>query len=346
MNHLSARNVNEALRLAMLHFRTASATLKSSRAGNVIELDGPYVTTYKFPDERVLFDKTRDANPFFHFFEGLWMLAGCEDVEFVSWFNSKIKDFSDDGHRFHGAYGYRWRHHFQYEGNGQSQEVDQLETVIQMLIDQPDTRRAVLCMWDPLTDLNVHSKDIPCNDLIFFKRMGGELRMTICCRSNDAIWGAYGANAVHFSMLFEYVAGRVGLDMGAMTQLSDSLHVYQDNPQWAKLREMSIAGWDPYQDGDVNSYPMFHHDGGEYWDRDLDAFMQWIRDEWNREDFDGSPDYPYANKFFRDVAEPMAVTFKLHKDKSPGGGLAMVDQIRATDWQLACRQWLERRELS
>lgn len=333
---ITARGVNEALSLGIMNLARGTAHQRESRNGPVLEVHGPVITEYLYPDERVLFHAARDANPFFHFFESLWMLAGCEDVEFVSWFNSRIKDYSDDGVRFHGAYGRRWRHHFGH---------DQLETCIQLLINEPDTRRAVLCMWDPVVDLNRDKKDIPCNDLIFFKRLGAELRMTLCCRSNDAIWGAFGANAVHMSMLMEYVAGRVGCTLGSMTQVSDSLHVYTDNPQWKDLREMAPGGRDLYKDSHLNGikpYPIM--DAPEFWDRDLEVFMKWLRSEWPRDDFDGSPEYPYANKWFTNVAEPMAVVWALHKSKAPGGGLALVEQIQATDWQLACIEWLERRE--
>lgn len=335
VNHITARGVNEAFSLGMMALNRGTTTVRQSRAGTVVEVDGPVVTTYRYPDERVLFDAKRDANPFFHFFEGLWMLAGRRDVDFVKRFNSRIKDYSDNGMYFHGAYGHRWRKHFGF---------DQLEDCIQLLIADPDTRRAVLSMWDPEVDLGADSKDIPCNDLVFFKRLGNELRMTICCRSNDAIWGAYGANAVHFSMMMEYVAGRVGCQMGRMTQVSDSLHAYTDNPQWEKLRETPPGGRDLYKDGLVTSYPMVRY--AETWNSDLSAFMLWADTEWDRDDFDGAPDYPYDNPFFREVAEPMLVTFKLHKDKSPGGGLAMVNEIAAPDWQLACREWLERREVN
>ena len=33
------------------------------------------------PTKELLFDPDRDANPFFHFMEGLWMLAGFNDLK-------------------------------------------------------------------------------------------------------------------------------------------------------------------------------------------------------------------------------------------------------------------------
>lgn len=336
MKVLSTTSVDEALRLGMMYLNSEATIIsRDSRAGQVLEAPTPVTTVYKNPTHRVLTCKERDANPFFHFFEALWMLRGDQDVEFLSWFNSKIRQFSDNDVTFHGAYGYRWRHHW---------EMDQLEDCITLLTRDAQTRRVVLCMWDPVADLGAESRDIPCNDIIFFKRIGFQLRMTICCRSNDAIWGAYGANAVHFSMLMEYVAGRCGLNVGWMTQISDSLHVYTDNPQWETLRHLSIAGPYPYEDGIIKPYPLMNITKAQYWDKDLDHFMLWFRREWNRDDFEGEPDYPYANSFFTDVAQPMAVTWWLHKKKMPGGGLATVREIKASDWCLACEEWLRRRE--
>ena len=48
------------------------------------------------------------------------------------------------------------------------------------------------------------------------------------------LWGAYGANAVHMSVLQEYVATALNVSIGTYTQMSDSLHIYE-NKQWKKL---------------------------------------------------------------------------------------------------------------
>lgn len=331
MKTIRARNVNAAFRLGMQLLRQEGHEVHG-RTGNVIEVPEPVATTYTCSDERVITIPERDANPFFHFFEALWMLHGDDDVEFVSWFNSRIKDFSDDGKVFHGAYGRRWRHYW---------GMDQIEGTVQLLIADPETRRAVICMWDPLKDLHQKSLDIPCNDVIFFRRNRTVLDMTVCCRSNDAIWGAYGANAVHLSFLQEYIAGRVGCGPGTYTQISNSLHAYVSNPQWDQLKDIAVLGSDPYLEGRVEPYGIM--DAPEFWDEDLNHFMSWARNEWPRgKDFDGSPQFPYQNCFFNEVAEPMFVAWRLHK--FDGKGLALMEQIAATDWRLACTEWLERRE--
>ncbi len=65
----------------------------------------------------------------------------------------------------------------------------------------PNDRRTVVGMWDPWEDLweENDGKDYPCNTQIYFWERKGQLNMTVCNRSNDMIWGAYGANAVHMS---------------------------------------------------------------------------------------------------------------------------------------------------
>src|SRR6187549_1871940 len=118
---------------------------RPSRNGPVLVMPGPVTTTYKRPTNRVLFSQRRDANPFFHCMEGLWMLAGRNDVEWPAYFAKNMRSYTDDGHTLHGAYGYRWLKHFKF---------DQLALIIDQLKHDPNSRRAVLQMWDAPVDLN------------------------------------------------------------------------------------------------------------------------------------------------------------------------------------------------
>jgi hypothetical protein len=92
--------------------------------------------------------------------------------------------------------------------------------------------------------LGAKTNDLPCNDSIFLRLHGnGELNFTVNCRSNDVIWGAYGANVVQFSTLFEYIYLKAlftpyrasnALDKVKRfryTQISHSYHVYTDTEQ-------------------------------------------------------------------------------------------------------------------
>ncbi|MHA2069706.1 MAG: thymidylate synthase, partial [Candidatus Thorarchaeota archaeon] len=124
MEIISARNVEEALILGMRKIAQEGKE-RPSRNGPVLVFDGPVTTVFRKPQERVMLLPERDANPFFHFMEGLWMLAGRNDVEWISQFNSTIENYSDNGVTFHGAYGHRWCNYFNSGGG----VLDQLLTV-------------------------------------------------------------------------------------------------------------------------------------------------------------------------------------------------------------------------
>jgi thymidylate synthase len=219
---IDCRNVNDAFWQGVnLLENSARVSRKMSRVGEALEFNEPVSTVYHNPMEKVLWSESRAANPFFHFFEAMWMLNGGKDVEFVKTLLPRMAEYSDDGKLMQGAYGFRWREWFDF---------DQLRTVIQLLNDDPYTRRAVLQMWSPNDLFRITSKDIPCNTSIYFKVRNGRLDMLVSNRSNDMIWGAYGANAVHMAFLMEYVADQVKVPMGVYTQVSDSFHVYTTGP--------------------------------------------------------------------------------------------------------------------
>ena len=299
---------------------------RQSRAGRVIEFPDPVAITYKQPDQRVLFDLKRLCNPFFHFFEGLWMIAGARDVESLDYFNTQMKQYSDDGETFYGAYGYRWRHTFGF---------DQLEKAIHLLRANHDDRRVVMSMWDPQHDLGHNRKDHPCNTHIYFKVREEKLHMTVCNRSNDALYGLMGANAVHMTMLQEYVAGRVGVKLGKYHSISDSCHVYLDVPVWENVKDTSYVPEDYYSaelpELVVKPYPMMKDCNEKSWNLDLELFM-----------LDPCDSVEYKTPFFRDVAQPIALVWNKHKNSK--SGLRYVDSIKASDWRFACKRWLEVKE--
>jgi thymidylate synthase len=176
--HLKSRNVNTSFRTLVDVFATAPRAngvrmfngetpiiSRPSRNGNVLMIDEPVTITYSRPRERVLFNRVRDANPFFHVVESLWMLAGRNDVALPAYYVKRMAEFSDDGKTLNGAYGYRWR-----KARGGDSEalqvatddrpgfvatdlVDQLDILVNHLKANPDSRRAVLSMWNVEDDL-------------------------------------------------------------------------------------------------------------------------------------------------------------------------------------------------
>jgi len=231
---IRARNVHEALPIGLKLLRNEGIH-RQSRNGPVRVYPEPVTTLYAYPHERVVFWSQRDANPFLHLYESLWMLAGRNDVAPLVKYVDRFNEYSDDGVTLHGAYGYRWRKHFC---------MDQLPIIAHRLKHDPTDRRCVLQMWDVEDDLGKDGRDLPCNLTVTFQiNHLGELEMTVFNRSNDIIWGAYGANAVHFSMLQEYMSCLTGVKMGVYRQVSVNYHAYVDVLEKLVLNE-SIAN--PY----------------------------------------------------------------------------------------------------
>jgi len=321
---ITADNVNNALSDGLWWLKTAGVE-EDSRNGRVLVAPGPVITEYLNPRERVLFSPLRDANPFFHFMEGLWMLAGRNDLEWPVYFNKRFSEYSDDGKTIHGAYGYRWRTHFGF---------DQLTSIAIELAADKRSRRAVLTMWDPINDSGIGSRDLPCNTHIYFDLRGGELNMTICCRSNDVLWGAYGANVVHMSMMQEVMAAWLGVPVGNYRQMSNNFHIYLDILPRDQMTELAgdSAEHNLYRSFNITPAVMVNVDI-ESWFEDLHKFMS-----------DPLGDTAYAEPFFGNVAFPMYQAWALHKVKDYEDAIQIASEIAAHDWCAACVAWLKRRQ--
>jgi|TARA_R110000851_G_scaffold321714_2_gene487284 thymidylate synthase len=342
MQVIQSKNVNDALRKG-LDLLEIDGDYRDSRAGRVLEASTPVTTTFQNPNERVLFSPERDAHPFFHFIESLWMLSGAKDVETVAFYVKRMETFSDDGETLWGAYGHRWRSYF---------HKDQIKMIIEALQRNPDDRRCVLQMWDANKDLGKAGLDVPCNTNIYFKIRDNKLFMTVCCRSNDIIWGAYGANAVHMSMLQEFIAGAVGVELGEYSQISDSYHAYQE--VYENLREQMpnqdyyaykypLLGYNnEYELDHINSYPIISVDYNT-WLNELDMFMYELK-RYKHKAYKLEAHAGFQEPFFREVAIPIARSYALYKDGNIDLAIKETQTIKATDWSLACDLWLHRRK--
>lgn len=314
-----------------------------SRNGPVLVAPGPVITVYANPLERVLADPIRNANPFLHLFESFWLLAGREDVAFIAQFAANMATFSDDGKVLRGAYGYRWRKAFGY---------DQLKEIVTRLRKNHDDRRCVLQMWHSPIDMpwmqNTVSKDVPCNTQVYFtiNPATKKLDMTVCCRSNDIVWGAYGANAVHFSILQEYMAAQIGVPVGTFHQLSNNWHAYKE--VWKKQSPIALPLTDPYiSEASIPLFdseerytvtPIFGH-------RPKDVMLA-------DDDIENitAPDYytrGYQNKFFVDVAAPMRRAWEFYKANDLESAMYSLNLAQQygyadSDWLLNGLAWLER----
>lgn len=323
MTHvIRANNVNQAFKEAIWWIRT-SGVRESSRNGPVLVAPGPVITEYGMTSERVLFSPRRDANGVFHLLESLWMLAGESDLTFLLPFNPRMAEYATNNIQW-GAYGRRWRGFFGH---------DQIKDAITTLSRDPDSRRAVIGMWDSILDLNHEGPDIPCNTHIYLDlrplKPGGDrvLNMTVCCRSNDILWGAYGANAVHFSVLQEVIAHELRVEMGAYRQISNNFHIYTDLPMAQDFLDLPpYDAHDKYALGEAVTTPLLQKtETLDMLTADCRTLVYGLKRE-------------FTTKFVANVAEPLRTAYL---DRKAGRPYAVPEG--SSDWFVAFREWVYRR---
>lgn len=362
MRVIEGEDVNELYWRGMNMLRT-DGRQEDSRVGAVMVMPEPVCSLYRKPRQRVLLDLKRGANPFFHLFESLWMLAGRDDVLAL---NRYITDFGTrfaeaDG-RVHGAYGHRWR---------KALGFDQLDAIVERLKFNQRDRQCVLQMWDARpnyadektdegglafgqNDLLGDWKDRPCNTQVYFRvrspavkhittvkpedmviEKNPVLDMMVTCRSNDIVYGAYGANAVHFSILLEYMAGRIGVDVGVMEQVSFNYHGYVD--------VLDRVGYPSFLETYKGHELKPRHMGTDWdnWDSDLEAFMSWHKTMVEAGITEPFPSY--KNAWFTDTAEPMFLAHFKWKNAMHKEARDYASNIAAKDWRFACLQWFDLR---
>lgn len=343
---ISGRNINHVWPLALMHtrdgIRNSTVWRRESRNGPVLEFNEPVTSVYHQPEECVLFDPKRDANPFFHLFEFLWIVAGRYDVRFLKHFVRRMGDYSDDGKMFYGSYGRR------LEGA--------IELCINRLRKNPDDRRAVAPIYWP-DDTQYEGKDMPCNIAAMFKVRNGALTLTVANRSNDMVYGAYGANVVQFGLLTAYAALAAGYEIGPYSQVSDSLHLYLEDPKSAScLNATDAYPRDPYEQRLVRFIPFFTRgdlNGRDRWIDDLASFFRF----WDHEGPIGDapakehlrcvldPD-GFRTPWWNSVALPMwnaHCYFRAGDIESALYTLGPNRPAPEVDWHVAARQWLLRR---
>jgi hypothetical protein len=289
---------------------------EGSRNGPVITLPGPTMVMLCDPTKRILFAPQRKPNPVFHLMEAIWMFAGENRVEWLLQFNKGMKRYAEpesSGNHIHGAYGHRWRHW------GQSTNIDQLSTLINVLREDINTRQAVLSMWDPELDLGADVLDRPCNTQVMFRwdtSVGGGLDMTVINRSNDLFWGMMGSNIVHMTMLHEWVASTLGVPLGSYFVMTNNLHMYTELYPGATYGSEGRNIKDLYRDN-WKHIPMPSH-------------FEFLRNCENFVKYNGMPSFTHP--WWEGVAKPM---FDWWHDRTSEN----LNCIKDTAWRVACQLW-------
>lgn len=206
----------------------------------------------KNPIDRLVMDPARRLNPGFAAAEWYSFMTGEDDISFFQKFIHNYDRFSSDGKTLDGCYGTRVQ--------GLAGSNSQLIGVIDELKRDPSTRRAVVSIYDGKLDLfGGGGRNTPCTETIQFLLRGGKLQTIVNMRSFDLIKG-FSYDIYVFTMLAEYVARQLGVDLGFYYHNAGSMHVYESDmpmisamgkaPRWPllmkkmpKIEHGDIARW-------------------------------------------------------------------------------------------------------
>ncbi|MGH3757261.1 thymidylate synthase [Actinophytocola sp.] len=159
----------------------------------------------------------RVINPAFAVAEALWIVSGS-DAPWIYQYNKALTRYADDG-VLQGAYGPRLRRW--------NNSVDQLDHVRRTLTEDPDSRQAVVQLYNPGRDTRGY-RDVPCTlGYRFFVRQG-RLRMHTTMRSQD-LWLGFPYDVFTATLIQELMAGWLGVELGDYHHTVDSLHLYANH---------------------------------------------------------------------------------------------------------------------
>lgn len=180
----------------------------------------------------------RRCNLAFNLAEVLWYLAGSRELDPIAYYAPTIARYSRDGQSLCGtAYGARI---FTYGDRA----LHQWRNVTRVLRADPDSKRAVIQLFDPAELVDEHNIDVACTLGLQFLVRGGRLDCVGFMRANDAFRGMV-SDVFSFTFLQEVMARELGLDAGAYIHQVGSMHVYDHDYARAQAVLRAQHSWQP-----------------------------------------------------------------------------------------------------
>lgn len=166
------------------------------------------------PSNNIIRTPWRKWNKNYAQYEFEWYLSGNPNAEEISDRAKIWKTIMDDKGNVNSNYGYQW------------QRNDQLKKVIDMLRNDPNTRRASISLYDG-KELDLYKKDTICTYAInFYKDNKNKLSMQVMMRSNDLVYG-FCNDQYCFSKLMELVANELNMQVGIYYHYVCNMHIYE-----------------------------------------------------------------------------------------------------------------------
>lgn len=209
------RSVDEVW-VDMLNDVLAFGSAHSSRAGSCVEVIGRQFKLYDL-ERTFLTNGRRNLSLQYAAAELLWYLSETGNTKMICAYAPQYEKFTEADGTAYGAYGARMK--------------EQLPMIIDLLRSNPNTRQAVISMWNE-TDLE-HAiegdrADIPCTTTWQFIIRSNQLHMVCSIRSND-IWLGLPYDVYVNTIMLRLIAQAVGVRPGSYTHQVGSLHLYDTN---------------------------------------------------------------------------------------------------------------------
>jgi hypothetical protein len=110
--------------------------------------------------------------------------------------------------------------------------MDQIQSAYEKILQDKDSRQAVMIIFDPEKDY-LPTKDVPCTNWFHITIRDGKLDWITVMRSNDILWGTP-YNMYNFMTFQEIMAGWLGVEVGKYCHIVDCLHIYKDKLDMVK----------------------------------------------------------------------------------------------------------------
>lgn len=229
--YIAKTTLDDLLRHVLERVVKHGVAVRASR-GETLELDSVLL---RLSNPRARLSHTEKKGKVFSGLgELLWYLAKSNDLKFIAYYLHRYKDDSEDGKTIYGAYGPRM---FSLRGH------DQIQNVVTLLTQKPESRRAVIQLFDA-EDLAAIRQEIPCTCSLQFMIRSGRLNMATVMRSNDAYLGL-SHDVFAFTMIQEILARTLKVGLGSYTHFVGSLHIYRKHKN--AVRKYLEEGWQPTQ---------------------------------------------------------------------------------------------------
>ena len=162
-------------------------------------------------------------------YELLWFISGDTNVKYLQEHKVSIWDeWADENGDLGPVYGHQWRSWPAPDGR----KIDQLSEVIETIKHNPDSRRMLVCAWNPG---EVDKMALPpCHCLFQFYVADGKLSCQLYQRSADTFLGVP-FNIASNALLTIMIAQCCGLQPGEFNQTTGDTHIYHN--QFEQVRE-------------------------------------------------------------------------------------------------------------